>query len=124
MKKRLLRLHKSFIYARNGIWHALLTQPNMWIHLFIGITAMLMAWILHFSVIEWAVLLLVITLVFILEMVNTVAEIVVDIASPEFSDLARIAKDVAAGSVLIAACGALAVGLLLFGTKLWPILFG
>jgi diacylglycerol kinase len=114
MKERIKRLHKSFKYAGHGVWHALLTQPNMWMHLLIGIVALALAFLVGFSVMEYAILALVITLIFILEMVNTVAEIIVDIASPEFNDLARIAKDVSAGAVLIAAIGAVVVGCLLY----------
>lgn len=122
MKNRIIRLQKSFIYAKNGIWHAMLTQPNMWIHLFAAIITLLMAWVFDFSILEWAILSIVITTVFILEMINTVAEITVDLASPEFSDLARLAKDVAAGAVLIAALGAVVVGLLLFLPKIWLLI--
>jgi diacylglycerol kinase len=112
------RLVKSVGYARTGIWHAFLTQPNMWIHLGIGMVVSCLAWWLRFTMIEWAILLLVIFMVIILEMINTVAEIVVDIASPDFSDLARTAKDVSAGAVLIAAIMSIAVGAILFGSKL------
>lgn len=112
------RLFKSVKYARAGIWHTLLTQPNMWVHLLIGTLAALLAIGLDFTVMEWAVLLIIISMVLILEMINTVAEVVVDLASPDFSELARIAKDVSAGAVLIAAITSLIVGALLFGSKL------
>ena len=111
------RLVKSVGYARTGIWHAFLTQPNMWVHLGVGLVVSCLAWWLRFNVLEWGILLLVIFMVLILEMINTVAEIVVDIASPEFSDLARTAKDVSAGAVLIAAIMSIIIGALLFGSK-------
>ena len=122
MKAKIKRLNKSFTYARNGIWHTLLTQPNMWIHLFSALCTILLAWALGFNHLEWAVLLIVIILVLILEMINTVAEMLVDIASPEFSDLARMTKDVAAGSVLLAATGAILVGAILFIPKFISLL--
>ena len=121
MKKRLQRLQKSFGYAGNGISHALLTQPNMWIHAFIGTCTLIFAWILNFSSLQWVILIILISQVFILEMVNTVAEIVVDLASPEFSDLARSAKDVAAGAVLFAAASAVIGGAILFIPKLLEV---
>ncbi len=119
MKKRILRLRKSFGYAGNGILHALVTQPNMWIHAFIGVCTATLAWVLGFGMLEWAILIILISQVFILEMVNTVAELVVDLASPEFSDLARSAKDVGAGAVLIAATSSVIGGAILFLPKLW-----
>jgi len=112
------RLMRSIGYARTGIWHALLTQPNMWVHITIAVLVSLVAWWLEFARWEWAVLVLTISVVIILEMVNTVAEIVVDLASPDFSDLARTAKDVSAGAVLIGAMGAIIIGCLLFIPKL------
>lgn len=115
MKKRIKRLGKSFRYAHSGLSHALLTQPNLVTHLVLGAIVCIAAWIAHFDHIEWAILILVIALVIILEMINTVAEAIVDLASPEFSDQARIAKDVSAGAVLVAAIFSIIVGLILFG---------
>lgn len=122
MKSRIIRLKKSFSYAKEGIWHTFLTQPNMWIHsLFAGI-AVVFAFVFDFSSLEWAILSLVIFFVFVLEVINTVAEIIVDIASPDFSDLARIAKDVSAGAVLIGAIGSIVVGSFLYVPKIIELL--
>lgn len=115
MKKRLKRLHRSFAYASKGIHHALKTQQNMWIHFFIGIVIFLLALYVGFDFTKLAILVLTIGMVLILEMVNTVAETIVDLTAPEFSELGRIAKDVAAGAVLLAALFAVAIGILLFG---------
>jgi diacylglycerol kinase (ATP) len=70
---------------------------------------------------EWAVLLLVIGLVISLEILNTAVEAVVDLCSPEQSELARIAKDAAAGAVLVAAITAVAVGAFIFVPALWNL---
>ncbi|PXW94305.1 diacylglycerol kinase (ATP) [Sphaerotilus hippei] len=70
---------------------------------------------------EWVVLALAITLVIVAEALNTAIERVVDLASPEWHALARDAKDVAAGAVLIASAGAVVVGLLVFGPRLWSL---
>ena len=67
---------------------------------------------------EWAILLLVIGIVWIAEFLNTALEAILDIASPERHPLARIAKDVGAAAVLIAAVVAVAVGLLILGPPL------
>jgi len=71
------------------------------------------------SRIEWAILLLAIGLVIGLELLNTSVEAVVDLASPELAELARIAKDVAAAAVLVAAVTAVCVGGCLFVPYWW-----
>ncbi len=70
------------------------------------------------SRLEWCCIVLAIIGVWTAEGLNTAIEYVTDLASPEFSSLAGKAKDVAAGAVLVAAVGAVAVGLLVFGPRL------
>jgi diacylglycerol kinase len=81
--------------------------------LIVGIS---LAWGL--SRLEWLVLVLTISLVLSMEAINTAVEAVVDLASPQFHPLAKLAKDVAAGGVLIAAIGAVVIALLLYGERL------
>ncbi len=119
MKKTVKRLTKSFHYASKGIRHALETQQNMWIHFFVGTFIFALAIYLKFDLTKLAILVLTIGMVLVLEMINTVAETIVDLTSPEFSELGRIAKDVAAGAVLLAALFSVVIGILLFG----PLLF-
>ncbi len=107
-------LRSSFRYAFSGLWWTLKTQRNMRIHLALGIVAGLLGIVLGLSSGEFAVLALTITVVMAAEMVNTVIEAAVDLASPEYHPLAKIAKDVAAGAVLLTAIGAVVVGLFLF----------
>src|SRR5688572_26028128 len=83
----------------------------------IAMIALLVAALLGFDRIEWCILILTIGLVLALEAANSAIESVVDLASPEHSELARRAKDVAAGAVLIATIVALVVGLILFLPK-------
>ncbi len=104
----------SFRYAFAGLWWTLKTQRNMRIHVTIGVIAFGLALLLRFSSDELALLLVMTTLVLVLEMVNTVVEAAVDLASPEYHPLAKVAKDVAAGAVLVSAIGSILVGLLLF----------
>ncbi len=78
-----------------------------------------LAW--RLSRIEWIILILTIALVLAMEAVNTAIEAVVDLASPQFHPVAKLAKDVAAGGVLLAAIGALAVAFLLFGSHLLAV---
>lgn len=105
---------ESFNVAFEGIIHVLRTQRNMRIHFLVAVLVLLAALAVDVSKIELIVLLLSISFVLIAEMVNTAIEAAVDIASTSFDPMAKIAKDIAAGAVLIAAVNALAVGYLVF----------
>ena len=108
----------TFSFAVAGLAYLLRTQRNARIHLFAAIVALAMAAWLGLARIEWAVLILTITVVFVLEGINTAIEAVVDLASPEIHPLAKIAKDVSAAMVLVAAGGSAIIGVLLFGPPL------
>jgi diacylglycerol kinase len=107
-------LRSSFRYAVAGLWWALTTQRNMRIHVAIGATAAVLGALLRLSTTELALVVLTATVVLAAEMLNTVMEAAVDLASPAYHPLARIAKDVSAGAVLVTSLGAIAVGLLIF----------
>jgi len=107
-------LARSFYYAFAGLWWTIRTQRNMRIHVTLGALALVAALLLRFSTGELALLLIMITVVLVLEMLNTVVEAAVDLASPAYHPLAKTAKDVAAGAVLVSAIGSVLVGLLLF----------
>ncbi len=110
---------QSFGHALRGWWHVVRTQRNSWIH--VGITLVIVAisiWV-RLDVRDWAVIVLTIAVVFISEFLNTAIEVVVDLASPQVHPLAKVAKDVAAGAVLIAAVAAVAIGVLILGPPLW-----
>jgi diacylglycerol kinase (ATP) len=112
------RIIRSFHYAFQGLFYLFRTQQNARIELVIGAIACgLGAW-LKISTSEWAVLVVTICGVLILEGLNTAIEAAVDLASPEVHPLAKTAKDVAAGMVLIAAIGSIVVGVLIFGPRL------
>jgi diacylglycerol kinase len=111
----------GFGYAFNGLWYALRTQRNARVHVGLGILAIILGIVLHISAIEFAIIFLAITGVFITEMFNTVLELCVDLASPDYHPLAKIAKDVAAGAVLAQAILAIVIGLFIFGPHLWTI---
>jgi len=105
---------ESFNVAFEGIIHVLRTQRNMRIHFLVAVLVLLAALAVDVSKIELIVLLLAISFVLIAEMVNTAIEAAVDIASTSFDPMAKLAKDIAAGAVLIASVNALAVGYLVF----------
>lgn len=112
------RLLSSFRWAFAGIWYALRTQRNFRIHLLIAAGAIAAGIWLELSVLEWAVIALTIVLVLMAEMFNTVAETAIDMATSQFHPLAKIAKDVAAGAVLVCAAVSVIIGLLVFGPHL------
>ncbi|MBP1930533.1 diacylglycerol kinase [Ammoniphilus resinae] len=108
------RLIRSFGHAIEGIVYTVKTQRNMQIHIGAALLVLFMGWLLQIS---WSDVLLVffsIFLVFILEMVNTAIEATVDLVTGEFHPLAKTAKDVAAGAVLLAAILAVIVGFYVF----------
>ena len=105
---------ESFNVAFEGIIHVLRTQRNMRIHFLIAVAVLVAALAVDVSKIQLIVLLLSIAFVLIAEMINTAVEAAVDIASTSFDPMAKLAKDIAAGAVLIAAVNAVAVGYLVF----------
>jgi diacylglycerol kinase len=111
----------GFRFAFSGLWYALRTQRNVRIHVCIAILAIVMGVVLHISAVEFALVFVAITGVFIAEMFNTVLELCIDLASPDYHPLAKIAKDVAAGAVLLSAMLSVVIGLLVFGPHLWKL---
>lgn len=109
----------SFRYAFAGWWYMLRTQRNAWIHAVISTLVFLLGLWLGLGALEWAILFLTIGLVWMAEFVNTALEAVVDLASPDLHPLAKVGKDVAAAAVLVGACTAVVVGLLILGPPLW-----
>jgi diacylglycerol kinase len=117
-----MRLLRSFGYALAGMWHALNTQPNFRIHLSVMLMALALAAVLRVNGAEWLAILILIGIVLQAELFNTAIEAIVDKASPEQHPLAKIAKDCAAGAVLVAAITAVVVGVVIFAPKLLALL--
>ena len=111
----------SFKFAFSGLWYALRTQRNARIHVGFAILAILMGMVLRISTVEFALVFVAIASVFIAEMFNTVIEICIDLASPDYHPLAKIAKDVAAGAVLLSAMLSIVIGLYIFIPHLWKL---
>lgn len=109
---------KSFGYALTGVKEAFKYEPNFKIHVTLGFLALGLAAWLRLDHLEWLILALTIFLVLIMELVNTVLEKIVDLASPEINETARVAKDVSAAAVLFSAILAIIVGGVLFIPKL------
>ena len=117
-------LRASFVFAFAGIGYLFRTQRNARIHAAIAVIVCVVAAWLRVTRVDWAILVLTIACVLILEGLNTALEAVVDLASPQVHPLAKVAKDVAAGMVLIAAIAAVIVGLLILGPPLWARVAG
>jgi diacylglycerol kinase (ATP) len=113
-RRRAPSLLESFNYAFEGIIHVLRTQRNMRIHFLIAIGVIVAALAFDVSKIELIALMLAIAFVLVTEMMNSAVEAAVDVASTSFDPLAKLAKDIAAGAVLISAANAVAVGYLVF----------
>ncbi|MDB5174105.1 MAG: diacylglycerol kinase [Phycisphaerales bacterium] len=114
-----MKIVRSFYFAFAGVWFLLRTQRNARIELAIGLAACVAGGWLGITRVEWAVVVFTIALVLILEGLNTAVECAIDLASPEIHPLAKAAKDLAAGMVLIASIASVAVGLLILGPPLW-----
>lgn len=119
MQSKRKKLINSFKYAFRGIITALKKEQNMKIHFTIAICVILAGIILKISVIEWIICLILIGLVISLELVNTALEQTVDIAMPAINEKAKIAKDVAAGTVLVSAIISAIIGLIIFIPKIF-----
>ena len=113
---------RSFRFAFVGIGYVLRTQRNARVHAVIA--CLVIAAGIHFqiSAVEWAILALTIGTVFSAEMINTVAELAVDLLTQHYHPMAQVAKDVGAGAVLMAAIAAVCVGVAIFGPRVWEML--
>ena len=107
-------IFESFNYAIEGIIHVLRTQRNMRIHFVAALAVLVAALAFDVTRLELIALLIAIAFVLIAEMINTAVEAAVDVASTSFDPMAKLAKDIGAGAVLIAAINAIAVGYLVF----------
>ena len=112
--RRSVSLIESFNYAFEGIIHVLRTQRNMRIHFAAAVAVLIAALAVDVSRLELIALLLAIAFVLIAEMINTAIEGAIDAATTSFDPMAKLAKDIAAGAVLIATVNAIAVGYLVF----------
>lgn len=117
------RWRKTFGDALAGIVHCLRTQRNFRVHVAVAAVVTLACVMLRLNAFESALIVVMVTMVLAAEMVNTVVESVVDLATAEMHPLARIAKDVAAGVVLVTCTGAALAGLVIFGPHLADLFF-
>ena len=110
---------ESFKFALAGIWTTIKNERNIRIHFSVMILVIIFGIVFNLELIEWAICVVLFVVVLAGEMLNTAIENVVDLASPEINEKAKIAKDVAAGAELILAIGSAIVGLIIFIPKIF-----
>jgi diacylglycerol kinase (ATP) len=110
-------LLRSFNHAFQGLVHVVRYQRNMRIHIAVAFFVLLASLFFDLSRLELVMVIITISMVFMAELLNSAVEAVVDIITDQFDPRARIAKDVAAGAVLVAAINALVVAYLVFADK-------
>lgn len=120
--KKARTLAESFFYAISGILYAFKTQRNIKIHFMVAILIIIISFLIKLNTIELLIVFLTIAMVLTAEMINTAIEAVVDMFTQEYHPLARVAKNVAAGAVLISALNAVIVGYLIFYKKIAVLL--
>lgn len=113
-ERRDFTVRGSFGYAFAGIAYAFRTQRNFKIHSAIAIIAIILGFVLYIDMPSWVAVAICIFSMFAAELVNTAIESLVDLVSPEWSELAMRTKDCAAGAVCIVAFGSVAVACLVF----------
>lgn len=111
----------SFGYAFSGIAYAFRTQRNFKIHLAIGVLAVVLGALLSIDAASWLAILICIFAVFAAELINTSIESVVDMVSPQWNELAKHAKDCAAGAVCVVAVGAVCIAAIVFLPRLMAL---
>ena len=124
VRQELRRRVKSFQFAIQGWSYVMRTQKNAWIHAVASLAVFAIGLWLGLSRTDWAMLILTIAMVWMAEFMNTALEAIVDMTQPEPHPLAKVAKDVSAAAVLLGACAAVLVGLIILGPPMWQRLFG
>jgi diacylglycerol kinase len=113
-----VKLTTSFKHAYDGVVYVVGRERNAQIHFVVSLAVIALSIWLQLSLFQWVLVLLAIGLVFTSEMLNTVVELLVDLSTQEFHPLAKHAKDVAAGSVLLMAVVSAIIGFLVLGPQL------
>ena len=116
-------ISKSFGYALSGFLHALKHNRNLRIALFLAVLVILLGLYFQVTSLEMVILVIVVLLVILSEMINTSLEEMVNLITNEHKKEAKIAKDVAAGMVLVAAVGAIIIGFLIFTPYVLKLLY-
>jgi diacylglycerol kinase (ATP) len=112
----------SFTAAARGALYTIRTQRNIWIELTATVVVVAAGLWLRIEPLAWAVLAVTIATILALEAINSAIEALVDLVSPDYHELARTAKDCAAGAMIFAVLGSLGVAVAIFGPPLLRLL--
>jgi diacylglycerol kinase len=119
---KLRRVVRSFGYAFEGLGTMLRTQPNFLVHVTAAVVVVALGVLVHLSLAEFAIVVVTIAVVLIVECLNTALEAVCDLVSPGFHPLVKRAKDVSAAAVLIGAAASVVIAVLLFAPHVAALL--
>ena len=106
--------YKSLGYAIEGIKTCIIKERNIKIHIFVMICVIVCGVFFQISYLQWIICMFLFALVISLELMNTAIEAIVDLCSPQYHSLAKVAKDAAAGAVLVSAIFSAIIGLMIF----------
>ena len=115
---------ESVGHALDGLEYTINHERNFKIELAFAMLVTILSFILKVSLIEWTILVLVISMVLALEMINTAIERCVDLVTKDYKELAKLAKDIAAGAVLIMSMFSVVIGIIIFLPKIINLLGG
>lgn len=113
------RLMKSFTYAFKGLFKIFREEQNLQIQTIAAVFAIALGFVVNLKSIEWMILILIITIVILMETVNSAIERVSDALEPRISHYVKEIKDIMAAAVMISSLSALIVGAIIF----YPYLF-
>jgi diacylglycerol kinase len=114
-----VRQLKSFKYALEGIWHAILSEPNFRIQLMIVTVLIFLGKLYRVTKIEWSLIALSSGFLLFMELTNTVIEEIMDRFMKQTDESVKIIKDVSAAAVLITALTVLVNFLIIFGPRIF-----
>lgn len=112
---------KSFLYATQGLLYVVKYERNARIHLLLALSALILGLVLDLTNAELAGVFFAVILVFLAEVVNTAIEKTLDLIDQNHNPQIMIVKDMAAGAVLVAALGAIVIGVVTFTPHLWRL---
>jgi undecaprenol kinase len=113
------RLIKSVIYAKRGVVYAWRHEQNFRIHSVVALVVVVAALLVGLSTARFVLVLMLITMVLVLELLNTFCEKLIDIVHPRVHEYVAILKDLLAAAVFVASVGAVVVGIMIFWPYLW-----
>jgi diacylglycerol kinase len=109
------RLKQSFSWALAGLGYCFKNEKNMKIHILVALLVVLAAMVVRLNTVEWGLLVITIFMVLVAETINTAIEKTVDLITDDYHPLAGLAKNLAAGAVLLTALNALIMAVVIFG---------